>query len=110
MSKYIFEVRKGDSKLFITAEKQPESTLFKPVVKAGLCSQERNALVIDTYKEARGFLASMMELSPAAMRKLLKVDKDFDQPVRIFIRRQDDNNGLIQTATSQRTYLFKEAA
>lgn len=111
MSKYIFEVRHGDCRLFVTATPAPTNNLFeKGKAKAGLDPKERNAFAVDTYKEARDFLGSMMRLSPTAMRRLLKVDKDFDQPVRMFIRRQDGNNGLIQTATSQRTYQFKEAA
>ncbi|WDS62088.1 hypothetical protein [Pseudomonas phage D6] len=111
MTQYIFEVRHGDTKQFVTATKIPTESLFeKGKAKAGLDPKERNAFVVDSYKEARGLLDSMMQLSPAGMRRLLKVDKDFEEPVRVFIRRQDGNNGLIQTATSQRTYTFKEAA
>lgn len=112
MSHYIFEVVKGDQHLYIT-QGEPIKKEGLPLSLAcnyttGLDPKPRNALRVEGFKQAKGFLDSIVVLKPTAFRKLVKVDANWERPIVINMRRCNDSKGLVDCVVAQRMYTFKE--
>lgn len=115
MAEYVFEIVKGDQHLYLCKGDalpplNPEDPLekFKPRHTTFLDPKPRNALRVAGYREAKNFLESMMELGHSAFRKMARVDKTWDNPIRINLRRDSPNHGILDTPSLQRMYVFKE--
>lgn len=115
MGRYVLEIVKGDQHLYLckgTSLPLPADAdalaRLKPKYTTFLDPKPRNALRVEGYREAKGFLESMMGLGHAAFRKLAGVDKTWDNPIRINLRRDSPNHGVLDTPSLQRMYVFKE--
>lgn len=108
MSHYIFEVVKGDQRPYIARGKEIVKGSNKGNYTTYLDVKARNALRIEGFKPAKAFLDSCMALSHSAFRKLAVVDKDWERPIVINMRRCNDSKGLVDCVVAQRMYIFKE--
>lgn len=108
MNKYIFEIVKGDQHLYICKGEKTQPSKLDSGYTTYLDPKPRNALRIEGFKQAQGFLNSLIKLSPKPFRKLAGVDKDWDRPIVINMRRDDESTKLIDCVASQRMYTFKE--
>ena len=112
MNKYIFEFVVGDNHHYICAG-QPvtvgEHVLnFTTKRKLVMRPQPRNAMRIEGFKESKKLLDQFLTISPTNIRKLVGVDKDWDRPIIINMRRDDESTKLIDCVAAQRMYTFKE--
>lgn len=109
MANYVFEVVRGEDKLYLTSQSHPEDTFEEPKKRIALDLKLRNALFVTDKKKALALLDAIIGIKPKSMRRLLRVDKSYELPVRVFVRRLVED-GLNNPATAQRTYYFKEPA
>ena len=117
MAEYVIEIVKGGDHLFLCKGdvlplKDPSDFLerMQPKFTVYLDPKPRNAIRVEGYREAKGFVESMMLLGHSAFRKLARVDKEWDRPITINLRRDSPNRGVLDTPSLQRMYQFKEQA
>lgn len=99
MSQYFVEILRGSDHVYLGYAEND-----KPRVRP----QERNAARFETTLIGNAVVKSLLDLSPANMRELVKVSADYVQPLRISLRRiyPDMSTAMV----TQKMYRFKEVA
>lgn len=103
MGMYIFEVVRGDDHLYLS-----KGDKLKERYQLKLDPKQRNALAIDSFKRAKGFLDSVMELKPKAFRRLVGLEPTSTRSIVINMRRCSTTPGLADCVAAQRLYVFQE--
>jgi uroporphyrinogen-III synthase len=98
MSEYVIEIIRGRDRVFLSRKESG---------RANVTPQERNAVTFTSPTDAKTVIDALMEKSPADIRKLVKVDAGWEQPIQLLARKR---LGSSHMTTNARLYLFKEAA
>lgn len=99
MSSYFIEILRGEDHVFLgyAQDKKPR-----------IHPQERNAATLASLIEGNIVMAMLLELDHDTMRELVKVNKSYDRPLRISLRKYSAN--MESTMVAQKMYQFKEPA
>jgi hypothetical protein len=98
MSEYVLEIVRGKDHMYLGRK---ESGRIK------VTPQERNAITFNTCTEAKQVIDSLMGMPVADMRKLLKVDEQWERSVHLLARKR---LGSANTTVNSRLYQFTEKA
>jgi hypothetical protein len=98
MSEYVIEIIRGRDHIYLSRKESG---------KANVTPQERNAITFESSTAAKLVIDALMEKPTSDMRKLLKVQEDWNRPVQLLARKRLGNSHM---TTNARMYLFKEAA
>ncbi|MNK81170.1 hypothetical protein D3C87_1009100 [compost metagenome] len=98
MSEYVIEIIRGRDHVFLSRKESGKATV---------APQERNAITFESPAAAKQVIDALMEKQSTDMRKLLKVEEDWNRPVQLLARKRLGNSHM---TTNARMYLFKEAA
>jgi len=98
MSEYVIEIIRGRDHVYLSRKESGKATV---------APQERNAITFESPAAAKLVIDALMEKESTDMRKLLKVEENWERPVQLLARKR---LGSSHMTTNARMYLFKEAA
>lgn len=98
MSEYVIEIIRGRDHVYLSRKESG---------RASISPQERNAVTFTCANDAKVVIDALMDKPPADIRKLVKVDDTWQQPIRLLARKRLGNSHM---TTNYRLYLFKELA